>query len=479
MNIKALKFLPLWAMALAIGFAGCNNDDDSPNVDEVLEDGFYLTGEATGYEKPDLSTKLIPAANEAADNAERSGMYDGYVYLEGNKNFNIAEYVVGSTATYGGKLSTVAGGADERPAEDYFAGDFTQNGAAFTVPTTGLYHVFIDKTLAKTVIVPVTYWSIIGNAVGGWNDNQKLEVKAGASKSKVEFEKTNVQILNGSYKFRHTGGWKVDLDTTPGAEVRAHTNFGGTNTGIEPTTLVPGGSDYSVAAADRGKYTVNFTWEPRKGFSAKFNKTGEADAPEYPETMYVVGASCKAGWDTKQGITMYPTPKAGQFWAIVYLTSGVDDGGFKLLPNKDNWDGAKGAPNGTAAGVGNFQIGGDNIPGPETSGYYMITLDMEKDSISITEPEVFGIGDAFGGWDGGVPFTVNNDNKTISGVATATGNLRSYAKHAWISDWWHAEINIVGNDVVYRGKGGDPAAYPLTAGQTVTYNIDDGTASVQ
>ncbi|MDR1023996.1 MAG: hypothetical protein LBL94_12125 [Prevotellaceae bacterium] len=274
MNIKTLKFLPIWAMALAIGFAGCNNKDDkSPNVDEVLEDAFYLTGEATGYEKPDLSAKLIPAKNEVG-NVERSGFYDGYIYLEANKNFSLVDYVAGAATTYGGALSTVAGGVSEEPAVDYLGGSFEKDASAFKVSQSGLYHVFVDKTLKKIVIVPVSYWSPIGD-LSGWADTYKLDPKTGASKDKVEFEATNVNVRPGGWKLRHTSAWKVPIATD--GTVKGFANYGGNGTAADSSinpVLVSGGSDLKFVEAQTGAYTINFTWQPQAGYKLTLTRTG-------------------------------------------------------------------------------------------------------------------------------------------------------------------------------------------------------------
>ncbi|MDR0688540.1 MAG: hypothetical protein LBF55_07670 [Prevotellaceae bacterium] len=328
MNIKTLRFLPIWAMALAVGFAGCNNDDETPNVDEVIEDGFYLTGDATGYEKPDLNTKLIPATNEAAENAERAGLYDGYVYLEANKNFNVVEYVAGQTTSYGGTLSTVAGGANEEPAESYDSGTLTKDGSAYKVATNGLYHVIVDKQLAKTLVIPVPYWAVIGD-LSGWGD-VKLEQKSGASKSKVEFENTNVNFRAGGYKFRHTGGWKVTI--ADDGSVKANLNYGGNGSGSDSSltpTLVTGGNNLNLTESNKGAYTVNLTWEPQKGYTATLTRTGDLIVSPAGQATFTLTVPSTTPADAHIGIVGSFTDNSWNIENPVTLTKG-DDGKYTV-----------------------------------------------------------------------------------------------------------------------------------------------------
>jgi hypothetical protein len=376
--MKKFKFSALWALmlALAIGFAGCSKDDNNINVDDVVEDGFYVTGEASGYTSPDNKAKLVPAKNEAADNATRAGFYEGYVYLEASKNFQIAEYVSGALSNYGGTLETVAGGVSDEPAEDYYGGNFTKDGAAFRVSTTGLYHVVVDKTLAKIVIVPVTYWSIIGDAAGGWDDSQQLLPKSGATSAKIEFEKTGVTLKQGEYKFRHTGGWKVTIDA--GVPLKANTNVGGA-----ADDLVAGGSNIALAATDVAVYTINLTWTAGSGYKFTKTKTGEAQNTDWTNVEFGLrGAAGFDGGDVDWGAGIVSLPeKDGEIytWTITSdLVAGyefkITDGKVWLDYNAVTW----------GACVADFGNAGGNIS-IVNSGNYTFTLKIDADNYADTK----------------------------------------------------------------------------------------------
>ena len=93
------------------------------------------------------------------------------------------------------------------------------------------------------------------------------------------------------------------------------------------------------------------------------------------------------------------------------------------------------------------------------------------------------MGDAFGGWDGGKAenlFIVDNTAKTVtSPPLLADGNIRMYVAHAWISDWWQAEFNVVGNTIEYRNDGGDQESVPGTKGQVITLNFDNNSGDIK
>ena len=118
------------------------------------------------------------------------------------------------------------------------------------------------------------------------------------------------------------------------------------------------------------------------------------------------------------------------------------------------------------------------------AGLYLIYADMENSKMSITPAVLCGLGDAFGGWDstsaGQVVMTVANDGKA-SVVATANGLLRSFVKIDGI-DAWKVEFSVLNGKIVYRGNGGDfndTTAATVSAGQTITYDFNANTATIQ
>ena len=78
---------------------------------------------------------------------------------------------------------------------------------------------------------------------------------------------------------------------------------------------------------------------------------------------------------------------------------------------------------------------------------------------------------------GKYPFT---NGTTATATLEAAGNLRMYAKIPGNeNNWWQSEFNIYDGKIVYRATGGDQAAVPATAGQTVELDFNAGTGSIK
>ena len=158
------------------------------------------------------------------------------------------------------------------------------------------------------------------------------------------------------------------------------------------------------------------------------------------------------------------------FWCTRQFTAGKP---FKFCAKKE-WNGD--FTNLGAEDTG-FTVADGNCSVAET-GLYTVVVDLKASKVTIAKAEVYGMGDVFGGWDAGkYPFTINADG-TASIVAPAAGNVRMYTAVPG-ADWWQSEFNVFDGKIEYRGEGGDQAAVPVTAGQTVTLNFNAGTGSIQ
>jgi hypothetical protein len=490
-NVKhsMLKFAWLFIAAM-VAFTACKKDDD-PDPIIPVEDGMYIKGAVTPFAELEFKGMFDLGKNEVGQEM-RTGMFEKYVTIQsGTAGFNIVT-VAGSTVTTWGPATVETidlAGEREQPNITVQKGTLGTTGK-FTVPSDGLYHIIVDVTSNKFVIAPVPFWAILGGATAnGWSDSQ-MPLAGSFSMDQVTYEITGFVLRAGDFKLRYGGGWKIEID---GDLVKANTNFGGAISGTLPnltSTLVPGGENYSFPEANEGAYTVKLTWTKDDGFTSSFTKTADVEPlPEYPEAMYLVGAATAYGWDapgTHEDAIMHKVAggvgNEGIYWKILHLEGGA---GFKLAAA--NW----GNPNLGFADVDVYDPDGVTVSSADgnmsvaTSGMYMIVLDLRNDEIklSIKAPEVYGMGDAFGGWTADVPankFTVDNTEKTlISPALTATANVRMYVDHSWIGDWWQAEFVLVGGDIVYRNNSNDdPPAFPGTAGQVITLHFDDNTGSI-
>ncbi|GHT67752.1 hypothetical protein FACS189452_06090 [Bacteroidia bacterium] len=280
-------------MALAIGFAGCKDDAPAPNVDDLVEDGFYVVGEATAY--ADLATsganKTIMAVgfNEADDQKVRDGMYEKYIALEGGKPFSLVLKAGAKETQYGAALEatdTLSGG--DEPRIKVYKGTLTEN-ATLQVPTSGLYHIVLDLNLdnklsQKLILIAPVEWGVRGGFVSSTWDFRAFPAPT-FSKTSMTYTLTDQTVESaGGWKFAYGGGWKIFLDDD--GFVKANTNLGNNATDQGPlqgSNLKQGGKDIDIA---RGFYTITLTWNLAQGdvknsFTAGLTKTGNAAVVDY------------------------------------------------------------------------------------------------------------------------------------------------------------------------------------------------------
>jgi len=480
MKKNFLKFM-FFATIVAMGsftFTSCKTEE--PIVEEIVLDGFYISGEASAFATVTKLGQMKATTVENDNNSARVGLNEMYIALEANKAFTITE-VSGATKTaYGpgvGFATVEQVAANDEMGASIQKGKYAAGGT-FKVPTSGLYHVIVDKQTMTVVILPVAKWAIIGGATPlGWSDNNMV-AKGTFSKDSMVFEITDLTLLAGDFKFRHSGAWKQTIVAEP--LVKVNTNFGGTM-----AALVPGGANIPLVKADNGKYTVTARWTKAKGMQISMVKTGTVVVAEYPANLYMIGSSI-GGWDWTGSYIIKMNPvhsHPNAFWAITYIMAPATDPGFKFAPGKE-WVGDFGV-NGTATN-GVYSKGGTNLT-VATAGLYMVYVDLKAEKISVTAPLVYGIGDAFGGYtEKANVFTVDNTAKTLtSPLTTAAGNLRMYTTSPLslidtpAASWWQMEFNVIAGKIEYRGTGGDQAAVPVTAGKKAVLNFATGVASIQ
>ena len=472
-------------LAFVFVFSACKKDDDDDDKDPVLvEDGIYIKGDATPYTELNADAQFVNGINEVGQ-VERSGMFEMYTTLEAGATFQVIE-VEGTTQTTWGPATNediVLAGENDQIHATVQKGALGNSGE-FSVDADGMYQVTIDKNTGTYVIAPVTHWAIIGGATElGWSDTE-LPLVGSFNATEMTWELEGLILRTGNFKFRFSNGWKIEVS---GDSVKVNTNFGGVTQGTLPnlsTTLVRGGADYLLGADQEGVYTVTIKWTATDGYTSSLVKTANVEPLDYPEQLYMIGASI-GGWDwATNAIEMVPVnSKAHLFWKIVWLEA--DSTGIKFNSALE-WNGDE---FGKAGDIANdiFAFGGDNIPVPGPTGYYMVTVNFETSEIAITQPMVYLIGDPVGNWDAGVEanlFTVDNENMLVTITKElAAGNLRMYAwmDKGWFTDWWQSEfrINPADGNIEYRGTGGDQEAVPVIAGTTtINLNFKDGTGTI-
>ncbi len=477
--MKKLSFL-FGALMLMTAFTSCEPNEDpnggGGNIDAIVEDGFYVVGEATAFatmaEEGASAATMSAGRNENVGNELRDGMYEKYIALEGGKDFTLI-LKEGSTETkYGAELalSDTLKGADE-PAIGVYKGEMAEN-VTMQVPETGLYHIVLDLNLkndlaAKSIVVAPVEWGVRG-AMNSWGFT-KGEVSAFDKKTMTWTLTGQKMAAGGEFKFAYGGGWKIELNEAPAdvaAEkdprwIKANTNLG--------KDMVPGGDNIKVDTA--GTYTITLTYTMAAGeIKDSYAMTVEMTAKdETPTTMNMIGSDFgNWNWENDSIVELVPVNgKAGEFWTIQYFNAA---NGFKFCALKE-WNGdftSLGTDTGVTVADGNCFVPADGI--------YMVYVNLIDKVLAVEPAAVYGMGDAFGGWDEATEankFTV--EGKTLKATAAATtAELRMYV-HPSVktSDWWTREFNIYDGKVEFRGTGGDQVKVPVTAGQVITLDFSD------
>jgi hypothetical protein len=297
----------------------------------------------------------------------------------------------------------------------------------------------------------------------------------------------------GGYKFRHGGDWGNVVNIEGGETAKIYTDLGNFGTSAGPlvenamSQVEPGGPDLSTEVGGEFEFTVQYDLRTRV-FNATYEIIGEAVIPpSYPEKMYLVGEATTYGWDTPGTMAAAEMHKVaggneGLYWKILTLEA---DKGFKL--SNANW----GNTNLGYGEITSFDTDGITVTesggnmSVATTNVYTVVLDLRNDEtkLSIVPTKVYGMGDAFGGWDKDIEtnlFNIDLDTRTVVSPATAAdGNIRMYVSHPWIPDWWQSEFNVYDTTIEYRNDGDDQTGVSVTDGQVVTLHFDDNTGSIK
>ena len=481
------------ALALMAGFTACDEKegpDAGLDLDNIVLDGFYVYGEATGTDKV-LAENAMAAGSNEVEKKVRTGMYEKYVWLEANKDFSLIENNAGNKVYYGANLAEVNYGYDENDKNCKNYADnpnmiiqqgllvVGEDAPAMQVKETGLYHIVLDNNAngdlkeGAQIIVQKADWGVRG-AMNGW----------GFTKGEVKNENGVITYTwvdqdmpaNGEFKFASCHGWKINLDAD--GIVKAEVSLGHDDEG----KLNNNANNNLKAGEKAGLYKIVLTYTCKAGALAdSFSYTVELTKEStIPTECYMTGTAFGAWtWGAEGIVSLTPVHShGGHFWAVRYLEAnqGIK---FSTINVKDDWSKAFG---GLTTNTG-FENDNDGNAVVAENGIYMIYVNLVDNALTIEPAKVYGIGDAYGSWDAAVEANLfAAAEQKLSGVTAAAGNLRMYAAAPSTVtgvDWWQMEFNIFDGKIEYRAGGNDQAAVPVTAGQTVTLDFNAGTGSIQ
>ena len=260
---------------------------------------------------------------------------------------------------------------------------------------------------------------------------------------------------------------------------------GAFGSGSEKGALVNSGAN-AIVIEKAGKYNISINME---------TLTYKVEAVK-PIALFLTGSAYN--WGNEGGTWKQLIQYNGSnetFWTMIYFSEGElfkfapqaaweDDFGPNI-PIEDN------AGSGIATDGGNLKVG--------KAGWYLLRVTNGKErKLEVCKPEVYLVGDVIaGGWGAGWQANAKTDaNKFtapttkdglfVSPKFTNSGNLRMYVNFPDTGyegpndNWWKAEFNVIGGDIVYRGNGGDlKPAVAVEANQQVSLNFTTGKGEIK
>lgn len=475
---KAFQYIATFLLCMLVA-TGCEEGNDNWRIITAVQTGTYVIGDATIYSAPATSAQLTtPAFDPQETTADVVGIY---TWLKKTGSFQILDVDAKGKQQKYGAGSTLS-------SAPFMTLSAVADGKGFSVTDEGLYYIAFNRTDKQVNIIPADF-GIIGDATPKqWSDETAMNGKLDEEHAAVEYVIKDVTLEKKELKFRYLHSWGVEIPYQEG-KVKIHSNMGGTNKGglsEAYSECKDGGENFSLSKA--GVYDVTLKLDLRKGvFSAKGVCTAEdTSSATLPEKMFIIGDAWDWKWDNAP--EMIPVHSHdGMFWGIYYIEAnkGVKFNHEMSWSTGDNF----GVEGKEPKGYGEYAAGGENLVANK-SGFYQIvvscTLSADKKAVNkkviLSQPIPYLIGEAAaGGWAVQLAdadkFTLNADGEYVSPPCKA-GNLRMCVKLT-DCDWWQTEFNVFDGKIQYRGKGGDQAAVPVTAGQVVKLNFKSNTASIR
>ncbi|MBR1873057.1 MAG: hypothetical protein IJ795_07625 [Bacteroidales bacterium] len=496
-------FYVLGATALMVlSLASCNKNngkDSDINWDAVVEDGFYVAGEATGSSDIKGTCVMTAGVNEVTKES-REGMFEKYIVLEGGKEFYLIYNEAGKKVRYSAELKEF-----QTPSDNESYGDNPESvlkGAlqtgdtapAMKVAKTGLYHIVLDINKsgdldaaggAQIVLLDASNFGVRGD-MNSWGFTASDPAVTTFSNDGITWTFKGQELAGNGFKFATGNYWKVTLDDA--GKVKAETSLG--------KDFLP--KDNIPASDGAGIYDITLTFKLAAGsfdksFSMTLNQTAKS---ELPTEMYMIGAAFGNWTFGSEGIVRLPkTPwKDGCFVVTRFFKAGE---GFKFstINEPDNWSKAFA---GRANNSENITFDGDGNVVVPSDGLWTISINIPDDTMTLQATEIAitgpctGIeGDDMWKLENAIAGTVDNVNGTATVTAAADGDLRVYCKSAF--DWWQHEFKPDGEGgIMYRGlwtpaedagnagekDNAELPAFNVIAGSKVTFDFNAGTAVV-
>ena len=386
--MKKLSIFVMSLAAAAFTLVSCKGGQNTPSIDDVVEDGFYVVGEATAI--PSLTAAnaakgLMAAGTNEVEKVKRAGMYEKYIALEGGKEFELVLREGKTEVHYGAELAlsdTLEG--DNVPQIRVYQGVMAEN-TKMKVAENGLYHIILDLNVKgdlknKLIMVVPVEWGVRG-AMNSWGYS---------AMTASEFNKTSMTFViedqlvkeAGSFKFAHSNGWKFQLDEA--GLVKAENNLGSdaAEDGGEFTSLLPGGKNLPIGV---GYWKLELRWDLNggaleKSFTYTPTRTKEYAIDGTALKLSLIGSSIAEdqNWGTDLDLA-YVGEKDGVY---TYAAENVQlfAGEFKIRFDHA-WASSYGFSDFTIVGdEANFSDNGGNVKVAETKTYKKVSFQFKLEN---------------------------------------------------------------------------------------------------
>jgi hypothetical protein len=428
--MKKVSLIMCAIAMMSVCFTSCKKEPEP--IPEIIENGFYVVGEATGF--ADLSASGVSVCQMAAGKNEvtkalREGMYEKYIVLEGGKEFKLLKKQGELIPQYTASLEPKNLTTDGVDIEGGYWGAISEGTAAMKVEKTGLYHIVLDLNLdkqldaaggAQIVIAPVT-WGVRG-AMNGWGYTQYTAMnQEGTSWSWKDQELS----AGAEFKFAYGQFWKINLDAAE--QVKAEVSLG--------KDMVSGGENIKVE--EGGVYEIVLSFKMAKGdiknsFTMELKKGGELVLD--PATFVVGISGTMNGWGDPSGTSLAkydaesskvddPATKAGTYVYKMASMTFPAESQFKFRV-KGDWLGLDAVTE--ATGVTLEEKDG-NIAGVEGTFDIVLTLVWDGEKIASLKAA----------FTPGTPLETKNIKVTAKNIPAEWQEVAIYA--------WNGQGNLCGD----------------------------------
>lgn len=484
-----MKKIALFMSALALmTFTSCEENEGGVDLDNVVEDGFFIAGPATGSETLEPKFMMTAGINEV-DKSPRDGMYEKYIVLEAGKEFYLTLNEAGESIRYSADLQDID--LSERAGEAAYAdnpkivirkGELVDGpeAPAMTVTETGMYHIVLDLNRAgdlefPQIIVVPCQWGVRG-INGDWGFKaMDLAVEGDKYVYSISFE----NMKASTFKFAHCDGWKITLDVD--GKVKAETSLG--------TGLKVGGADIQINPGPN--VTITFTYDLASGdHSNTFSWKADGVVENYSPADFAIGVSgalhsSVGEWTAPEGATLavynaeLSNPSAGTYVYVMESCPFSENCQFKFRKDGDWIRGD--ADFVTVEGV--TVSGADNLTFGSEAGLYKVkfTLTCEGLTVKSYKAEFTKVGDLPASEE---PETPAEPTETIRFTVKVNKAIDWYDKYiyTWTADGKNPTGGWPGKKMNWEKEEGDYHVYYVDLdkaldGQTINYIINNNSGA--